>query len=87
MKEYKAIKEILDDLINREIGKMEAEKAINEFKAPNQITATTEGVHARRSALYPEEETILGLLMVESYPVVNQMFPPGTKVKITIDPA
>lgn len=34
MKEYETIKEILDDLINREIGKSEAEGAINELINP-----------------------------------------------------
>lgn len=34
MKEYKTIREILDDLISREIGKSEAEVAINELINP-----------------------------------------------------
>lgn len=34
MKEYKTIREILDDLINREIGKSEAEVAIKELINP-----------------------------------------------------
>lgn len=85
MKEYKTIKEILEDLINREIGKSEAEKAIEQFNGQEGLIAEVNQVLQTRDITRPGTYSSLVLETDRPFDRLQQVFLRGRKVKIILE--
>lgn len=83
MKEYKTIKEILDDLINREIGKSEAEEAILKFKVPTMLTMSVNSVRSIMSSWKNTQQTMIVLETDINFEDAEIIFKKGLKVDVT----
>ena len=83
MKEYKTIKEILDDLINREIGKSEAEEAIQKHKDASMLIMSVDSVRSIKDIASMQEKTFILLNTDIHYAEAELVFSKGMKLNIT----
>jgi len=83
MKEYKEVRDILDDLINREIGKKEAETAIMNFKDPMTLTMTANSVRSIGDFTSLRNQVLVVFETDLKYEDAERIFKPGLNVNLT----